>query len=115
MLTFISFIIASRGFSILYLFLLADLFCCAAVFTVFIGFYKRKIEAKNAFLSIIIGLLFGLLFFPNPEFSESILVGILLSSDLFPQIITNYLLFWSFLLATVLPVIAIIVYDSTKR
>ena len=29
------FILASKGFSILYLFLLADLFCCAAVVTIF--------------------------------------------------------------------------------
>ena len=34
-LSFISFIVASKGFDILYLFLLADLFCCAFVLTVF--------------------------------------------------------------------------------
>ena len=42
-LSVISFIIASKGFSILYLFLLADLLCCAAVFTIFYGFYKKKL------------------------------------------------------------------------
>ena len=114
-LSIISFIIASRGFSILYLFLLADLFCCAAVFTVFSGFYKKKIKETNAFASILIGLLFGLLLFPSPDFSQSILVGMFFSNDLFPQIITNYLLFWSFLLATLSPVIVIISYDSFKR
>ena len=31
------------------------------------------------------------------------------------QIISNYLLFWSFLLATLAPVIVIISYDSFKR
>ena len=35
--------------------------------------------------------------------------------DLFSQIISSYLLFWSFLLATVGPVIVIINYDSFKR
>ncbi len=45
-LSLISFIIASKGFSILYLFLLADLFCCAAVFTVFYGFYKKDLKRK---------------------------------------------------------------------
>jgi Na+/proline symporter len=99
----------------LYLFLLADLFCCAAVITVFSGFYKKKVEETNAFISILIGLLLGLLLFPSPDFTQSILVGILFSSDLFPQIITGYLLFWSFLLATLSPVIAIIIYDSFKR
>ena len=99
----------------MYLFLLADLFCCAAVFTVFSGFYKKKVKETNAFISILIGLLLGLLLFPNTDFSQSILVGTLLSRDLFPQIITNYLLFWSFLLATLSPVIVILSYDSFKR
>ena len=114
-LSLISFIIASKGFSILYLFLLADLFCCAAVFTVFFGFYKKKIKETNALISILVGLSLGLAVFPNTDFSQSILVGIFLPKDLFPQIITNYLLFWSFLLATLSPVIAIISYDSFKR
>ena len=114
-LSIISFIIASKGFSILYLFLLADLFCCAAVFTIFSGFYKNKVKEINAFVSILIGLFLGFLLFPGPDFSQSILVGTFLSKDLLPQIISNYLLFWSFLLATLAPVIVIISYDSFKR
>jgi len=114
-LSIFSFIIASKGFSILYLFLLADLFCCAAVITVFSGLYKKKVREKNAFISILIGLLLGLLLFPSPDFTQSILVGTILTKDLFPQFITNYLLFWSFLLATLSPVIAIISHDSFKR
>ena len=114
-LSIISFIIASKGFSILYLFLLADLFCCAAVFTIFSGFYKKKVKEINAFVSILIGLFLGFLLFPGPDFSQSILVGTFLSKDLLPQIISNYLLFWSFLLATLAPVIVIISYDSFKR
>ncbi len=41
-LSIIVFIIASKGFSVLYLFLLADLFCCAFVLTVFYSFYNKK-------------------------------------------------------------------------
>ena len=63
----------------------------------------------------LIGLLLGLLLFPSSDFSKSILVGILLPFDLFPQIVSSSLLFWSFLLATVGPVIVIITYDSFKR
>ena len=37
-LSIIAFAIASKGFSVLYLFLLADLFCCAFVLTVFYSF-----------------------------------------------------------------------------
>ena len=113
-LSFISLIIASKGYSILYLFLLADLLCCAAVFTIFYGFYQKKFKEKTAMVSILLGLFLGLLFFPSPDFSESILVGTLLPFDLFPQIVTSSLLFWSFLLATVGPVIVIMSYDSIK-
>tara|TARA_B100000686_G_scaffold304227_1_gene341696 strand:- start:1256 stop:2713 length:1458 start_codon:yes stop_codon:yes gene_type:complete len=114
-LSVISFIISSKGFSILYLFLLADLFCCAAVFTIFSGLYNKKNKEKNALVAISTGLFLGLLLFPNTDFSQSILVGFILQKDLFPQIISNYLLFWSFLFATLSPAIAIIGYDSFKR
>ena len=114
-LSLISFFIASKGFSILYLFLLADLLCCAAVFTIFYGFYQKKFKEKNAMASILLGLFLGLLFFPSPDFSKSILVGTLLPFDLFPQIVTSSLLFWSFLLATLGPAIVIMNYDSFKR
>ncbi len=110
-----AFLVASKGFSILYLFLLADLLCCAAVFPVFYGFYKRNLKEKYLIISVIIGLFIGLLLFPNPDFSKSILVGTMLPFDLFPQIISSFLLFWSFLLATVGPVIVIISHDSFKR
>ena len=114
-LSIISLIVASKGYSILYLFLLADLLCCAAVFTVFYGFYQKKFKEKNAIISILLGLFLGLLLFPSPDFSKSILIGTLLPFDLFPQIISSYLLFWSFLLATVGPAIVIMYYDSIKR
>ena len=114
-LSIISLIIASKGVSILYLFLLADLLCCAAVFTVFYGFYQKEFNERNAMISILIGLFFGLLLFPNPDFSKSILVGTLLVFDLFPQVISSSLLFWSFLVATLTPAIAIVSYDSFKR
>ena len=114
-LSIIAFFIASKGYSILYLFLLADLFCCAAVFTVFNGLYSRNVKEKNSFIAILLGLVLGLLFFPSPDFSQSILVGFILTSELFPQIISNYLLFWSFLLATLVPAVVIIGYDSFKR
>ena len=49
-LSIISLIIASKGYSILYLFLLADLLCCAAVITVFYGFYQRNFVEKKAMI-----------------------------------------------------------------
>jgi Na+(H+)/acetate symporter ActP len=114
-LSAISLIIASKGYSILYLFLLADLLCCAGVFTVFYGFYQKKFNEKNAMTSILLGLFLGLFSFPSSDFSTSILVRTLLPYDLFPQIVSSSLLFWSFLLATVGPAIVIMSYDSFKR
>ena len=78
-------------------------------------FYQKNFSEKNAIISIIIGLFLGLLLFPNPDFSKSILVGTLLPLDLFPQLISISLLFWSFLVATLVPAIVIMSYDSSKR
>jgi len=104
-LSFISFIVASRGFDILYLFLLADLFCCAFVLTVFYSFYNKNINEKTANISIIIGLIGGFLMFPAPDFSKSLLVGILLPKELFAPFVSQSLLFLSFLVATFLPIV----------
>jgi len=114
-LSIIALFIASKGFSILYLFLLADLLCCAAVFPVFYGFYKKRFDEINGIKSISLGLILGLLIFPSPDFTKSLLIGTLLPFDLFPKIISNSLLFWSFLIATLSPVIVIMSYDSFKR
>ena len=106
-LSAVSFIIASKGFDILYLFLLADLFCCAFVLTVFYSFYDKSINEKVAYLSIIIGLIGGFLIFPTPDFSKSLLVGILISKDLFPPFVSQSLLFLSFVVATFLPLLVL--------
>jgi len=103
-LAIIAFIIASKGFSILYLFLLADLFCCAFVLTVFYSFYNKKLNEKTAYMAIIVGLIGGFLLFPTPDFSKSLLVGIMLPVELFPAFVTQSLLFLSFLVATFIPV-----------
>ncbi len=104
-LSFISFIIASKGYNILYLFLLADLFCCAFVLTIFYSFYNKKINEKTAYVSIIVGLIGGFLMFPAPDFSKSLLVGILFSKELFSPIVSQSLLFLSFVIATFLPLL----------
>ena len=106
-LSFISFIIASKGFDILYLFLLADLFCCAFVLTVFLSFYDKSINENLAYISILIGLIGGFLLFPAPDFSKSLLVGIFITKDLFPSFVSQSLLFLSFIVATFLPLLII--------
>ena len=104
-LSIISFIVASKGFDILYLFLLADLFCCAFVLTVFYSFYNKNINEKTAYISIIIGLIGGILMFPVPDFSKSLLAGILIPIEMFTPFVIQSLLFLSFVIATFLPLL----------
>ncbi|MDA8670894.1 sodium:solute symporter [Candidatus Pelagibacter sp.] len=105
LLSLISFFIASKGFDILYLFLLADLFCCAFVYTVFYSFYNKDVNERTAYIAIIIGLIGGFLLFPFPNFSKSLLFGVLMSKELFSPFILQSLLFLSFIVATFLPAI----------
>ena len=107
LLSIVSFIVASKGFDILYLFLLADLFCCAFVLTVFYSFYNKDVNEKTAYVSIIVGLIGGFLIFPAPDFSKSLLVGVLMPKELFAPFIIQSLLFLSFVIATFLPFVVL--------
>ena len=111
LLSVLVFILASKGYSILYLFLLADLLCCAAVITIFYGFFNKKINSKLATYSIICGLISGLLFFPSQNFQSSILVGNLISIENFSFLIKTNLLFISFVISLIVPFLMIFVYS----
>ncbi len=111
LLSILVFVLASEGYSILYLFLLADLLCCAAVITIFYGFFNKKINSKLAASSIVCALIFGLLFFPSMDFQSSILVGYLIPKDLFNSLITGNLLFVSFSISIIVPLIMIFIYS----
>ena len=107
LLCVIVFIFASKGYSILYLFLFADLLCCAAVVTIFYGFFKKKINTKLSLASIILGLSSGLLFFPSQNFQSSLLVGNIISIENFSPIVLSNLLFISFFVAIIVPLLII--------
>ncbi|MDC0447414.1 sodium:solute symporter [Pelagibacteraceae bacterium] len=111
LLSVLVFILASKGYSILYLFLLADLLCCAAVITIFYGFFNKKINSKLAAYSIICGLISGLLFFPSQNFQSSILVGNLISIENFSILIKTNLLFISFAISLIVPFLIIFTYS----
>ncbi len=105
-LSIIAFFVSSRGLSILYLFLLADLLCCSAVLSVFYSFYNKNLNQSNIYIAILFGLFFGLMLFPSPDFSKSILIGILFPISNFPAFMSQSLLFMSFLVATFVPILA---------
>jgi len=111
LLSIVVFILASRGYSILYLFLLADLLCCAAVITIFYGFFNKKINSNLAFSSIFSGLILGLLFFPSLNFQTSILVGNLIPLNFFSVFIKTNLLFISFAISLIVPFLVISIYS----
>jgi Na+/proline symporter len=113
-LSILCLVIALYQLSVLYLFLLADLLCCACVYVIFKGFYQKKIYPNQSFILIMIGLFSGLLFFPSIDFSQSLLIGVIFDKSNFNEIFTNSLLFWSFLFATFSPIFFYIIYRRVK-
>ena len=65
----------------------------------------KDVNERTAYIAIIIGLISGFLLFPFPDFSKSLLVGVLMSKELFSPFILQSLLFLSFIVATFLPAI----------
>jgi Na+/proline symporter len=61
--------VAAQGFSVLYLFLIADLVCAAVLIPVFMGMYVSRYSGKAAMVSSIAGIVAGGLFFMKPDFS----------------------------------------------
>ena len=63
-------VVAIQGYSVLYLFLLADLLCAAAAVPVFAGLYIRRYGARLAGASMAVALAAGVALFPDPEFTR---------------------------------------------
>src|SRR5215207_3392327 len=59
-------LIAVQGYSVLYLFLLADLVCAAATFPIVYGLYSARYTGRAAILGTLAALLVGGLLFPDP-------------------------------------------------
>lgn len=79
-------IAAAQGYSVLYLFLLADLLCAAAAFPVFYGLYSRRHLGTNATISTIAGLAAGLYMFPAPDGNMNLLLESFLLAALVPAL-----------------------------
>lgn len=61
-------LIASQGYSVLYLFLLADLVAAGMVVPLFAGLYSRHLRGRDAIAASAAGMAVGALFFPLPSF-----------------------------------------------
>jgi len=77
-------IVAAQGYSVLYLFLLADLFCAAATFPVFYGLFSSRHRGADATLGTLGGLAAGLWYFPAPGAALDYLLESFLLAALVP-------------------------------
>lgn len=75
---------SAQGYSVLYLFLLADLFCSAAAFPVFFGLYSTRCSGPVALLATVAGLAAGLAMFPAPDGPMDTLLEAFLLAALVP-------------------------------
>ncbi len=81
-------IAAAQGYSVLYLYLLADLLCCAAAFPVFFGLFNRRHDGANAVVSTLCGLIAGLALFPSPNAKPEYLLESFLLAALVPLVVS---------------------------
>lgn len=63
-------LISLQAYSVLYLFLLADLICVAAVIPTFFGLFERRMSGNVAAIAAIVGLTAGGFLFPDPTFTS---------------------------------------------
>ncbi len=64
------FLVAAQGYSVLYLFLIADLVCAAALVPTFVGLYHPRITGGVAAAATVLGIVAGFAFFPDPAFQR---------------------------------------------
>lgn len=80
-------IAAAQGYSVLYLFLLADLLCSAAAFPVFFGLYHRRHDGATATVATLCGLAAGLMLFPAPDAKPVYLLESFLLAAVVPVVV----------------------------
>ncbi len=83
-------LVSTKGYSVLYLFLVADLVCVGAAFPVFYGMFAKRFSGKGALMASMAGIIMGAYFFPNPSFTASVI-----------PFSSYFSLFWSFLAALI--------------
>jgi len=81
------FAIASQGISVLYLFLVADLVCAAAIVPVFGGLWTGRLTNRAALLGTAAGLLAGGLLFPPPGAAQPALLPAFAAALLVPALV----------------------------
>ncbi|MBE9070761.1 Na+/proline symporter [Leptolyngbya cf. ectocarpi LEGE 11479] len=96
--------IASQGYSVLYLFFVADLICAAVLFPMLYGLYSRHLTGVNAFASSLVGMVAGVLFFQKPDFAP-----------LFPAVPGSADLLHSFAAALITSTVVTLVWTALSK
>ena len=107
------FYIASKGYDVFYLFLLADLLCCALIGPAIFAILGKR-EYKNAFLVGLISLVVGAILFPGLNFTDGFLVSFLGGAAEVNILWGSNQLFFSFLLTTSLSFVLTLVFSKSK-
>lgn len=80
-------LIGLQGYSVLYLFLLADLICVAAAVPTFYGLFEPRLSGRIAVVSAACGLIAGVVLFPDPTFASGSLFASFALAALVPAAI----------------------------
>ena len=105
--------IASKGYDVFYLFLLADLLCCALIGPAIFSILGKK-EYKNTFALSIVSLVIGGVIFPGLDFSNGILVTFIGSESL-PALLVANQLFFSFVITVFLSFVLTMIFSKEKN
>ena len=81
------FVVASQGYSVLYLFLVADLVCAAAVVPVFGGLVSAHLTNRGALVGTAAGLVVGGALFPAPGAAQPALLPAFVAALLVPAVV----------------------------
>ncbi len=73
-------LIAAQGYSVLYLFLVADLLCAGVVFPLFFGLFNKNIKEGTAIIASLLGIASGIPFFIADQLLISFVLPIIVSA-----------------------------------
>lgn len=106
--------IASKGYDVFYLFLLADLLCCALIGPAIFSIFGKR-EYKNAFLIGIISIIIGFILFPGINFTDGMLVSILGGASEVNAFWGTNQLFVSFALTVFISFVLTMIFSKEKE
>lgn len=105
--------IASKGYDVFYMFLIADLICCALIGPAIFAILGKK-EYKKSFLVGIISLVAGTILFPGVDFTDGILVRLLGGASQVNTLFAENQLFFSFMVTVFLSFVLTSLFSVKK-